>query len=111
MPLTDMIPNMQAAPPSEKPSTNNETPSDPSSTDTPTQDSQLEPSELAYFKKVSDGLTRSAQLATEAVNLERQATALRGAHESWVSYLVERYHLNPETDQIHPETGHILRGG
>jgi hypothetical protein len=115
MPLPDMIPSMQAALSSEKPSTNSETTSEPSVTPTAPPSNwlalsdRLEPSELAYFKRVSEGLARSGQLAAEAANLERQATALRGAHESWVSYLVERYQLDPGADQIDESTGMIMR--
>lgn len=69
----------------------------------------LEPSELAYFKRVSEGLVRAAQLDTEATTLHEQAVALRGAHDSWTAYLIERYQLDPATDEINPETGAIER--
>jgi len=106
MPLTDMIPNMLEAPPSEKPSTNNGTPSE--SSVTPTE--CLAPSELAYFKKVSEGLTRASQLERQAEAIRQQSVALAGAHASWVEHLVEQYHLDPEADQINEETGAIMRG-
>lgn len=72
---------------------------------------RIEPSELVYFKKVADGLERAAQCEVEAQRLLTQATALRGAHESWVTHLVEHYGLDPAHDVINPEDGTIQRGG
>lgn len=72
---------------------------------------RIDPSELAYFRKVSGGLDRAAQLEVEANRLLTQATALRGAYESWVEHLAERYGLNLNHDQIDSNSGAICRDG
>jgi hypothetical protein len=66
---------------------------------------------------VSEGAGRANQMLAEVATLERraetlgqQATALLGAHTSWVEHLVERYQLDPERDQIDPSSGAIQRG-
>jgi hypothetical protein len=79
--------------------------------DTEIAEQRIEPSELVYFKKVSEGANRAQQMEIEAASLTRQATALRGAFESWANHLIERYGLDPERDQVNPETGVIERNG
>lgn len=70
---------------------------------------RIEPSELTYFKKVMGGLAKAVELEAEAARLLQQATALRGAHDSWVGHLAEQYHLDPTTDQVDAEDGTIQR--
>lgn len=79
--------------------------------DTDVAEQAISPSELVYFKKVVDQLTRADQLEAEANRLLQVATRLRGAHESWVSHLVEQYGLDPAHHQIDPEDGTIRRNG
>ena len=79
----------------------------------PSDTRRLDPSELAYFKKVADGLIRANQLEVEANRMLQEATGLRGAYESWTAHLAERYALDPSHGpiQIDPEDGTIRRNG
>lgn len=68
----------------------------------------IEPAELAYFQRVAQGLIRAGELESQAASLLGQATGLRGAYDSWIGHLIERYGLDPEHDEIDPERGLIL---
>jgi hypothetical protein len=77
---------------------------------TPTPPSRLEPTSLAYWHKVNEGLklaqeqmNRAVALEAEAQTLRASVTALQGAYESFFQHLSETHAFELQTTRISPE--------
>lgn len=79
--------------------------------------SRISNDDAAYLRRVlsqseqAGALERQAvELELQAADLRRRATALYGAHESFIEHLCEKHGLEKDRDRIDPASGTIFRG-